>query len=267
MYSTSSDLARLGRDILLSAHLAPSVTRRWMKPLAHTSALTVSVGAPWEIWRTRSNIITGNTIDLYAKGGSIGLYNSLLVLIPDYQVAVAILTAGPEGSVINTIAETVVQAILPVLHQSAREEATKNIVGHYISDSAFNSSLLLKADEFGLVIEKWISKGSDLLATAEAYSQMTNGGNIRSVRLYPTNLVDEIDGKVRMGYRALIDTGASMRSTMRVFDQDTNIWARVDQNTYGRVSVDEFVLELDAGGNAISMEPRVLGIRLMRTTL
>jgi hypothetical protein len=267
MYSTSSDLARFGRDVLLSAHLAPSVTRRWMKPLSHTSALTVSVGAPWEIWRTRSNITTGNTIDLYTKDGSIGLYNSLLILIPDYQVAVATLTAGTEDSVINPIAEMVVQTIIPVLHQSAREEATKNLVGRYVSEGAFNSSVQLKADELGLVIETWISKGSDLLATAEAYSHMTNGGNVRSVRLYPTDLVDKIDDKIRMGYRALFDTGASMSSAMRVFDPDLNIWAKIDQNTYGRISVDEFVLELDAGGNAISIEPRVLGIRLMRTLL
>ena len=131
MYSTSSGLARFGRDILLSAHLGPSVTRRWMKPLAHTSALTVSVGALWEIWRTRGNITTGNTIDSYTKDGSLGLYNSLLILIPDYQVAVSILTAGPEGNIINTIAETAVQTIIPVLHQSAREEAARKPVSHY----------------------------------------------------------------------------------------------------------------------------------------
>jgi len=52
-----------------------------------------------------SNITTGHTIDLYTKSGSIGLYSSLLTLIPDYQVTVAILTAGPEDSVIETAAE------------------------------------------------------------------------------------------------------------------------------------------------------------------
>ena len=267
MYSTSSDLARFGSDILLSAHLAPSVTRRWMKPLAHTSALTVSVGAPWEIWRTRSNITTGNTIDLYTKDGSLGLYNSLLILIPDYQVAVSILTAGPEGNIIKTIAETAVQTIIPVLHQSAREEAARKLVGHYFSNTTFNSSMQLKADESGLVITKWINLGSDLLVTAEAYSRMTNGGNIRSVRLYPTDLVDETDGRTRMGYRALFDIGENMRSATRVFDQDHNIWARVDQNTYGRISVDEFIIELDTNGNAISIEARVLGIKFMRALL
>ena len=105
------------------------------------------------------------------------------------------------------------------------------------------------------------------MVTAEAYLRMTNGGNIRSVRLYPTDLVNETDGRTRMGYRALFDIGESMRPEMRVFDQDHNIWARVDQNTYGRISVDELILELDGGGNAISIEPRVVSTKLERIPL
>ena len=265
MYSSASDLAKFGRDILRGAQLSPSVTRRWMKPLAHTSELALSVGAPWEILRIKSNISTGHTIDLYTKGGSLGLYNSLLILIPDYQVAVAILTAGKEESVINTVAEMVVQTLIPVLHQVAREEARRNLAGVYISDGSVNSSSQLSAHGMGLLVEKWISNGSDLLAVAERYSQMTKGGNLKSVRLYPTGLVEQIEGGTRVGYRALFETGRSMREGLRVFEQDINAWGMVDDNTYGRIGVDDFVFELDAEGNAISIEPRVLRTKLMRT--
>jgi hypothetical protein len=265
MYSSSSDLAKFGGDILSSAQLSPSITHRWMKPLAHTSVLTLSVGAPWEIWRVKSNISTGHAIDLYTKGGSYGLYNSLLILIPDYQVAVAILTAGKEESVINTVAEMVVQTLIPVLHQVAREEARRNLAGVYISDGSVNSSSQLSAHGMGLLVEKWISNGSDLLAVAERYSQMTKGGNLKSVRLYPTGLVEQIEGGTRVGYRALFETGRSMREGLRVFEQDINAWGMVDDNTYGRIGVDDFVFELDAEGNAISIEPRVLRTKLMRT--
>ena len=265
MYSTSSDLARFGRDILLSTQLSPSVTRRWMKPVAHTSGLTLSVGAPWEIWRTRTNITTGHITDLYTKSGSIGLYNTHLILIPDYQVTIAILCAGSEGSVVNTIAEMVVQTIIPVLHQSAREEAAKNLVGYYVADSNINSSIQLKVDEVGLVVDKWISNGSNLLDLAETYSQITGGGHIRSVRLYPTNLVDEIDDGFRVGYRMLFDAEASERQVVRVFDQYLSAWGQVDQTTYGRIGVDDIVFELDGEGNAVSIDPRFLSVKLMRT--
>jgi hypothetical protein len=267
MYSSSSDLAKFGGDILSSAQLSPSITRRWMKPQAHTSALTLSVGAPWEIWRTKSNISTGHAIDLYTKGGSIGLYNSLLVLVPDYQVAVAILGAGTEESVLGTVAEMVVQTFIPVLHQVAQEESRRNLAGVYISDGSVNSSSQLSADGMGLLVEKWISNGSDLLAVAERYSQITNGGDLKSVRLYPTGLVEQIDGGTRVGYRALFETGRSIREAVRVFGQDLNAWGMVDQNTYGRIGVDDFVFELDAEGNAISVEPRVLRAKLMRAKI
>jgi hypothetical protein len=263
MYSSASDLAKFGRDILRSAQLSLSVTRRWMKPLAHTSDLTLSVGAPWEILRIKSDISTGHTIDLYTKGGSLGLYNSLLILIPDYQISVAILTAGTEESITHTVAEMMIQTFVPLLHQVAREEARRNFAGIYISDSSDNSSSQLSAHGIGLLVEKWISNGSDLLAVAERYSQMTNGGDLKSLRLCPTGLVEQIDGGTRVGYRALFETGRSMREGARVFNQ-ASAWGMVDQITYGMIGVDDFVFELDAEGNAISIEPRVLRTKLMR---
>jgi hypothetical protein len=266
MYSSASDLAKFGRDILRSAQLSPSVTRRWMKPLAHTSELTLSVGAPWEILRIKSNISTGHTIDLYTKGGSLGLYNSLLILIPDYQISVAILAAGTQESVTHTVAEMMIHTFVPVLHQIAREEARRNLAGVYISDGSDNSTSQLNADGMGLLVEKWISNGSDLLAVAERYSQMTNGGDLKSLRLYPTGLVEQVDGGARVGYRALFETGRSMREGVRVFDQ-ASAWGMVDQITYGMIGVDDFVFELDAEGNAISIEPRVLRTKLMKSEL
>lgn len=53
---------------------------------------------------------------------------------------------------------------------------------------------------------------------------------------------------------------------MRVFDQYLNAWGQVDQNTYsyGKIGIDDFVFELDEDGDAVSIEPRILGLKLMR---
>jgi hypothetical protein len=235
-----------------------------MKPMAHTSGQALSVGAPWEIWRTRSNITTGHAVDLYTKGGSIGLYNSLVVLIPDYQVAVSILIAGPEGSVIQAIAETVAQMFIPIIHQSTREEATKNLVGSYVANDNLNSSMMLKADDLGLIVEKWINNGSDLLDLIETYSQITNGGHVRSVRLYPTDLEDHIGEEIRVGYRVLFDVSTGEKPGARVFDQSLNSWGQIDQVTYGKTGVDDVVLEFDEDGSAVSIEACVLGVKLFK---
>ncbi|EON62896.1 hypothetical protein W97_02121 [Coniosporium apollinis CBS 100218] len=261
IYSTSSDLTKLARSILSNTRLSPSVTRRWLKPLAHTSALTLSIGAPWEIWRTKGN----TTIELYTKAGGIGLYSSLLILIPDFDIAIAIMTAGPNGSVVNSVAEIVMQIFIPVLKQAARDEAAANFAGHYVSNSGTDSSVVLGVRNGpGLVIEKWLSNGSDLLATAQAYSQATNSGIIGSVRLYPTTLVQESGAGKRVAYRAIFDTVKEAETADRVFEESLNAWAKVDQTMYGRVGVDEFVFDLDASGVAICVEPQFLGIRLTK---
>jgi hypothetical protein len=39
------------------------------------------------------------------------------------------MTAGPEGSVVNNIADMVLQTFIPVLHQAAQDEAAKNLAG------------------------------------------------------------------------------------------------------------------------------------------
>ena len=235
-----------------------------MKPVAHISGLTLSVGAPWEIWRTRSNITSGHILDLYTKGGSLGLYESLIVLIPDYQVTIAILVAGPDVSVMSAVSEMVLQIFIPVLHQAAREETERNLAGQYIADGNINSSMSLTTDEFGIVVEKWINNGSDLLKLAETYAQMTGGGHIRSVRLFPTDLTERTGGWTRAGHRILFDTETTMESAFRIFNQDFKAWGQVDQSTYGKTGVDEVVVEFDAEGNAVSIEARVLGVGLVR---
>lgn len=268
MYSSSSALANFGRDILLNTQLPASLTRRWMKPITHTAGLTLSIGAPWEIWRTRTNITSGHIVDLYTKGGSIGLYNSLLILIPDYEFVIAILSAGP-GDGINAVAvaEMVVQRLVPVLHQAASQEAGRNIVGNYEADAklSINSSAIIGVDDGGLVVERWISNGSDLLALVETYAQLTGGGTVRSVRLVPTDLGEGTGDGTKVGYRILFDVIGNEGTATRIFNQNFEIWSNVDDITYGKTGVDDVVVEFDGDGNAVSIEPRVLGVQLLRT--
>jgi hypothetical protein len=69
-----------------------------------------------------------------------------------------------------------------------------------------------------------------------------------------------------VGYRALLDIETNKDPVMRVFGQYLNAWGQVDQNTYsyGKIGIDDFVFELVEDGDAVSIEPRVLGLKLMR---
>jgi hypothetical protein len=236
-----------------------------MKPAAHTSSLAFSIGAPWEIYRTASNVTTGRIIDVYTKSGGIGSYTSLIILIPDNEISLAILTAGPNGIVVNYVAEMVVQALIPILENAARDETAKVFVGSYVSETGGNSSMSLAVDNGpGLIVESWISNGADLLQTAEAYLGATGGGKVRSVRLYPTALKDDHCNQNQASYRAVFDISTELGPAPRVFTQNINAWEIVDETTYGEVGIDDIVFEFDSDGTVKYVEARVLRSRLAK---
>lgn len=234
-------------------------TLRWMKPNSFTASPSLSIGAPWEIVRTRSGIATGRIVDLYTKSGSVGAYQSLVILVPDYQVTLAVLAAGPDASAAVQVAtETAIQVLLPALEEAAKEQACDKLCGEYFaSTDASNSSLVITVDDSpGLLINSWTHQGHDLIAAGQAYANATRGGQIQSVRLFPSGL----QTRSRAAYRAIFqrvlpDDDASVH---KVFDPAAGTWGMPDQLMYGGIAVDEFVFHVDAGRRAAAVEPRVL---------
>lgn len=230
-----------------------------MKPTAHTASLQFSVGAPWEIWRTRVHITSGRVIDLYTKSGSIGAYGSLFILIPEFKISLVVLTAGPDSSLVDSVAAGLIETFLPAVEGVAKRQACKNMCGTYVSHDVTNSSITISADaQTGLKISRWISNGSDITATAQAYSSATNGGSLKSIRIFPTNLVSEDAGREDVSYRAIFETGA-MNDQLPIFPPQDSLWSSVDQLVYGKISLDEFVVTNNEMGQVHSI--RACGLR------
>lgn len=275
MYSSSSDLAKFGRDILLSKQLSTLETRRWMKPHSHTSALSFSVGSPWEIFRTKSQISHGRTIDLYTKSGSLGQYNSLLVTSQDYGVALSIMTAGSSSSaVVEEVSEMVLQTLIPALENQMLRQECDRLCGIYeSSDPSKNSSLTLSSDTNGLQIEGWINHGVDFLETITTYASQSGSPPIQRVLLQATNLespsdspCQNDDGSRRVSYRAIFDSSTDEPAgPTRIMDQSANHWSSIDTPMYGEIAFDDFILHFDHAGNAFAIEPRVMRDTLLKS--
>lgn len=230
-----------------------------MKPGSLTSSTTLFVGAPWEIVRTRSSINSGSLIDLYTKSGSVGAYQSLLVLIPDYQVTMAVLAAGPDAATALRIAtETAIQRLLPALASAAKAESCSKFCGEYAPSGTSGDSLLVIStdDGPGLLLKEWTHQGHGLIAAGQAYSNATRGGEIKSLRLLPTGL----RSGNRVSYRAIVNIIPYQYdpSVDYVFDPQANLWGTPDQLMYGGVAIDDFVFHLDDRGCSAAIEPRVL---------
>lgn len=167
MYSSVNDLSSLGRHIFKNTLLSRPVTQRWIRPVSPTSDIIAGIGAPWGLRRIQlGNATTTNRIvDAYGKAGSINAYQSLVVLLPDYEVGIVALLAGAwPGNANWHMADVIGEILIPKLEQAVRERAKDVYAGTYTStDEALNSTVTFTTDPQrpGLGVERWVSNGTD----------------------------------------------------------------------------------------------------------
>jgi len=171
-FSSPADLTALGASILNSTLMPQATTRKWLKPLTHTSSLLTSIGRPWEIARQHTPISstskTTRIVDIFTKQGGGQTYTTLIALSPAHNVGISILTAGPQsGAALQVIRKLSLEMWIAAAEQAAREAADANSSGSY-SLSGGNSSLELglHPNEPGLFMSKLVSNGSDILELA-----------------------------------------------------------------------------------------------------
>lgn len=260
MYSSVNDLTTLATSILRSSLLSTATTRRWLKPAAHTSRLDLSVGLPWEIYRYVLTSDGSRVIDLYCKSGSIGVYASQLILVPEYGISVVILIASSVSpSPINSLTNEVIEAILPAMETTAKSQSSHHLAGTY-SNNTINSTLILTTDDLpGLVVESWIRNGSDILAVADSYSESTGSGNLASVRLFQSRQPSSNS----LVFRAVFDT-YRVGQDEGLFKGVGETWSSVDQLVYGKKALDMFIFEVQESGMAVSVQNDALEGVLIR---
>ncbi|KAK4220309.1 D-alanyl-D-alanine-carboxypeptidase/endopeptidase AmpH [Rhypophila decipiens] len=277
MYSSIADISALGRSILSSSLLTPATTRRWLKPAAMSSEPNAGVGAPWGVRRiSLSSQANGKrTIDAFNKAGRIGYYSSLLILLPDYDIGISALIAGPTipGNTNFNLADIIGNRLLPALEEAGREQAS-SLYGGVYSDPARNASLRIttQSDRPGLGIENWISNGTYMqyisVALQSGYQPVDP-----TVRLYPTGLetvlTPEKDGRKgkRVGYKAVFeDKNLPARNPAdgSMFSTDCGTWVSFTGVSYGTFALDQFVFELDEAGRVRGLENMALRVVLKK---
>lgn len=255
IYSSAKDMATFGRAILNSTLIPRALTRQWMKPNTHTSFLEYSVGAPWEILSFGDE----RPIDLYTKSGDIGVYSSVLALSPDHNVGFTILGAGKSTHESLALAADLVSAtLIPALEHSAKTQASKRFAGTYALSNGNSSISIIADDGPGLSITSWINNSADMLKGFASLNGISDPSQL-SIRLYPTGL--ESPGQI--SFRAVVPP--SMPPGIGPFTSSCITWVTVDSQVYGNVGIDEFVFDVDADGDAVSVSPRALRTVLQRT--
>ncbi|GAB1314475.1 hypothetical protein MFIFM68171_04685 [Madurella fahalii] len=275
-YSSLADLTTLGRSILNSTLLPPLTTRKWLKPITHTSSLRFSIGSPWEILResvpaaVSPKTETTRIVDVYTKQGGGDTYTSLLGISPDHDMGISILTSGPSSlGTFLAVRQLFMDIWLPAAEQAARDQAVANFAGNYTlalpdgsGSKVVNSSaeVSVHPDEPALHLARLVSNGTDVMEFVRANTVQLPDGEEGPVRmwLYPMGLVAGSGGGSRIAFRGVV--GLEGKSAA----ENCASWAEGDRLRWGNYPADLLVFETGPDGRAKALEVPVLGTTLQR---
>ncbi|KAH7267759.1 beta-lactamase/transpeptidase-like protein [Fusarium redolens] len=268
-YSSINDIMAFGDAILKNKLLGPAETRKWMKPATSTSSRGILLGEPWEIFRADNVTKDSRLIEFYTKAGDITTYHSLMVLIPDYNLTITLLNAGPEvsGGLLQTLFSEIAKELLPAVEEAGKDEAAKIYGGTYTDDKT-NSTLTLSVDdEPGFHITNWTVRGIDIASTYLSIGLPptfpTPLGQVR-FRLYPTGLKSDTESSWRMMYTVGSEKDNEEANALFAWpDGNCNTWASLDRIVYQLLSHDHFVFtESGKGRDRTAEKLELVGYRV-----
>ncbi|KAF2867476.1 beta-lactamase/transpeptidase-like protein [Massariosphaeria phaeospora] len=253
VFASATDMSKVGRAILASKLLPQATTRAWLKPTSFTSSLIGAVGRPWEIYRASLDPANNRVVDLYTKGGNLGIYDTNLILIPDFNVGVTILSASEFYSITYGVSGLVADILIPALEDAAREEAEAAYSGTYTATNGVNSTVTLSTTpgKPGLGVEQWISNSTNMIELL--------GSSPETFRLYPSN-TNGAPGESPWRAVSGIDFGYDLKGPFSACPT----WYGVGRPPWGLYGIDAFSFQLAGDGKAKSLEPKAFKIVLER---
>lgn len=190
------------------------------------------------------------------------LNSSLIALSPDHEAGFVILAAGDNTSKTKAlIAEKIVDILVPALEGIAKRQARKRFTGTFaLNTSSKNSSITITTDDGpGLKVSKWISNSVDMFQVLMAQSGYTDRSKF-SICLQPRGL----ESSERIAFSAVIQ-GLETEPQGGPFLQVCQTWFNIDSFVYGNAGLSEFLFNLNAKGEAVSLTSPALRVTLAKT--
>lgn len=262
MYSSASDLSKLGRAILMNKVIKPALTRRWLNPVTFSSDFLASVSSPWGIRRIQLDRINQphRTLTVYTKAGTFRRYTAFITLLKDYNLGFTIMMAGNPPLSNFYGADLLGQSLIPAYDTVARDEADRSFSGTYVQrgGNATNSTIQISTspNKPGLGISRWISNGTDMLTMALVLQSGAPPSALKSpeARLYYTLLDAKTSNGTRQSFKAVFEDTGSPAVGQQLWSTDCGAWVGVTGVTYASMPLDEFIFERDTTGKVVSVE-------------
>jgi len=201
IYSSSRDLSKYLRYVL-THYNAITHAVNWLHPVSSSRGLNSFYGMPWEIYQTdRILEQSKRTVRFVTKSGGLPGYTSIIITVPEYDLGITILVAGP-NAILSKIMDIVTVMIVQTAEKLAIQQMRNRYAGTYsASDSEVNSTATLKADHRGLVVTSFVSNGT-VVFEAPITKDVTTPP--RYAQLSPTLLYRNEEEQQGEEWRALI---------------------------------------------------------------
>jgi len=201
IYSSSRDLSKYLRYVL-THYNAITHAINWLHPVSSSRGLNSFYGMPWEIYQTdRIFEQSKRTVRFVTKSGGLPGYTSIIITVPEYDLGITILVAGP-NAILSKIMDIVPVKIVQTAEKLAIQQMRNRYAGTYsASDPEVNSTATLKADYRGLVVTTFVSNGT-VVFEAPITKDVTNSP--RYAQLSPTLLYRNEEEQQGEEWRALI---------------------------------------------------------------
>jgi hypothetical protein len=266
MYSSIHDLSLAGIAILNSTTLPPTVTRRWLKPVSHTSNLRNAVGRPWIIYSATADEPINPRIEVFTNYAFLGQYSSYMVVVPDLNFGYVVLAADSSESGkaadLNAHADFLGEMMIPTLERAAIVQAGRNYAGEYSTSDAeakVRGTMVIDAPEglAGLSITNLTRNGVNLRAQIAKSLGITN--ERLSFRIFPTNVKTKTADGAGTAFRAVFQ---DMEALMDGGTPTCISWEMIDGLRVDGKALDRLVFTVDGEGRAVGVEYPAWGLEM-----
>lgn len=151
---------------------------------------------PWEIFRADRILLPedkrrARTVTFFTKDGGVPRYRSIILIVPEYDLGITVLTAGDE-TLLEVIVDMVIVPLIRAADALAARQVKETYMGRYTSSSTkektVNSTLTLTyTSTHGLEINEWISNSTDVLGFISKHFQSPENTKFHA-QLIPSGL-------------------------------------------------------------------------------
>ena len=177
----------------------------WFQPSSFSTTISSFYGSPWEIFRTNSILsTTSRPVTFVTKSGSVPGYLSYIIMLPEYDLGITILTTGTSTSLKDKIREILTVPLVEAAENIAQHDLSAHHTGVYKSTHLNTTLTLAHSATRSLYIESFISNSTDVIsAWTPLLDQVTKGEPFR-IQLIPTTLYQDEENQQGALWRGIL---------------------------------------------------------------